>query len=211
MKILIVGGTGEFGSYYARFFRQKGFDVSISSRDFEETKKAAQHLWVKPADTASGVKEAEIIVICVPLKVAPKVIAECAKNANRNALIVDFCSVKRGACAALMKFRAKELELASMHPMHSPRVSNLKGIRVISIPIKVAEKYKALKQIFLSEGATITECSAKEHDEMLSIVQGLTHFLHIVAGVTLNELRVDIEKSRKQFKKGEFILLSDLK
>ncbi len=197
MKILVVGGTGEFGSYYARFFRQKGYDVSISGRDIEKAKKAAANLWVKAAETKIGAGEADIIAICVPVGNVPKAIAECAKSAGKGALIVDFCSVKRDACRALQKFRRKELELASMHPMHSPRVANLKGIRVISIPIKTAGKYELLKKIFENEGAIITECSAREHDEMLSIVQGLTHFLHMVAGATLNDLRTDIGRSRK--------------
>jgi prephenate dehydrogenase len=60
---------------------------------------------------------------------------------EENCLLVDFVSVKQNAVKALQKIDRK-IEIASVHPMHGPRVKSVEGFPVVFIIIKKIKTFK---------------------------------------------------------------------
>jgi len=58
----------------------------------------------------------------------------------------------------------------------------------------VASKIRSLLE---AGGARVEVLNPEEHDEIMAVVQALTHFAYIGIGATLQALDFDVEKSRK--------------
>ncbi|MCX6767323.1 MAG: prephenate dehydrogenase/arogenate dehydrogenase family protein [Candidatus Micrarchaeota archaeon] len=198
MRVAIISGTGAFGSWYARFFKKKGFEVAITSRDPERGKAVSRELGVKliatPEEAAAW---ADITVIATPIAVAPEMISLLAPRLRKGALLTDLASVKGKVCKTYARIRRRDIETASIHPMHGPVEESVVGRPVLFIPVRVGEKYAALKELFAKEGARVIECECREHDGVLAVVQGLTHFIALASAAAIKELGVDFGKTNK--------------
>jgi prephenate dehydrogenase len=194
MKILIVGGTGDFGAFYAKLFKEEGHKVGISSRSEEKGKKFCEENNFTFSNSPKGY---DIVILSVPNESAPKNVEDIIPLLDEGALLVDLCSVKSHIVPILKNFKDKNIELASIHPMHGPRVKSLKEIPIVFIPIKAGEKYNLLKKFFKSKSDRVFDSNMIEHDKILSIVQGLTHYTQFVASNVLAELNLDLEKTLK--------------
>jgi prephenate dehydrogenase len=196
MNMLIIGGAGTFGSFYAKNFKEAGFNVSIMDHNCESTKKIATEncLRVLEKEDFSGF---EIVIVSVPNESAPEVIQKIGKKLDKGTLLFDFCSVKSKVVDELEKLSSEELELASLHPMHSPRILSITNQPVICIPIKKGDKLEKIQKFFDEKGANFFFSTAEEHDKMLSIVQGLTHFSQFVSASVLKELEVNLKDTLK--------------
>jgi prephenate dehydrogenase len=194
MKLLIVGGTGAFGSFYASLFKKNGFDVFISSTDPLKGKAFCEKNDYGFA-SEKEIKLMDIVVISSPNIVAPKMVREFAPKLKSGSILMDFCSVKGEVCKALNEFVDKDIEIISVHPMHGPRVTTIDAQQVVFIPIKSGKKAKTIEDFFIKNGANVIYSTPKEHDEMLSIIQGLTHFSQFVSAKVLKEMEVDLKRS----------------
>ena len=206
LKVLIIGGTGDFGCFYAELFKEEGFEVAISSRNEKEGKKfCKKHGFEFSTDPSVF----DVVILSVPNKAAPELAAEVLVSMKPNALFVDFCSVKTRIVPVLENFKGKGLELASLHPMHGPRIGSISGYPVALIEIEPGEKLKTIKKFFTNRGANIIQTTAKEHDEILATVQGLTHYSQFVSAAVLREMKTDIKKT-KEFSSPNYSLFLSL-
>jgi len=194
MKLLIAGGTGDFGAFYASLFKKHDFEVFISSTRPEYGREFCEKNGYSFAEE-KDVPKMDFVVLSVPNFAAPKNVSKFAPLMKKGALLMDFCSVKGGVCEEMEKFKGKEIELLSIHPMHGPRIKSVDSQQVVFIPIQVGEKSKLIEEFFRSEGANIIFSTPKEHDSVLSIVQGLNHFSQFVSAGVLKELGVDLKRS----------------
>jgi len=193
--VAIIGGAGNFGSWYARFFKQKGLRVIITARRKAHAEQVAAELGVEwTTDNKRAAAQGDVVIASVPAESAPAAIREIAPAVKPGALLVDFSSVKTAACAALEEFKSSKIELASVHPMHGPRIAALRNVPVAFIPVKPGEKYSWLKRVFSSEGADVVETTCAEHDRAVSIVQGLTHFVCIAAARAIRKLGLTVDR-----------------
>lgn len=205
MKIAIVGGTGDFGKWYAQFFSSIGWDVTIMGRS-ESGRQVAEQLNVDFQIFPSKIT-ADYIMVSVPPNVVKNVLTQLKTLCNNDTLIFDVCSVKKEVCETLSSINNKEI--ASIHPMHGPRISSLEGVSVVFIPLKTGEKYNLLKNIFKSAGSDVIESTPEEHDKVISIVQGLTHFSSVVSAGVIHDLNVDFLRTL-DFKSPNYELFSTL-
>ncbi len=194
MKLLIAGGTGDFGAFYASLFKKHNFEVFISSTRPEYGKEFCKKNGCVFAEE-KDINEMDFVVLSVPNFAAPGFVSKVAPLMKKGALLMDFCSVKGGVCAEMEKFKSAGIELLSTHPMHGPRIMSIDAQQVVLIPIQVGGKSKIVEEFFRSEGANIIFSNPKEHDEVLSIVQGLNHFSQFVSAGVLKELGVDLKRS----------------
>lgn len=192
MNILIIGGTGAFGSFYAKLFKKNKFNVYIKSIDPEEDKEFCEKKGFYFFD--EDYSKIDIIIISVPNLVAPKVLTKISKKAFKKTLICDFCSVKSDIVKELQNLKDQDFELASIHPMHGPRISSIKACPVVTIEIKTGKNYAQLINFFESEKVNLIKSTALEHDKILSIVQGLTHYTQIVSAKTIKDSNIDMKK-----------------
>jgi prephenate dehydrogenase len=114
-------------------------------------------------------------------------------------LLMDFTSIKVKPVEAMRKFTPPDVEILGTHPMFGPTIPTIRGQTVILVPVKGrSEKwFPIVKGLFEESGAHVEITTAAEHDMLVSVVQGLTHFAYISIGMTIDKLDFDLKKSRK--------------
>lgn len=175
MRLLLIG-AGDFAIFYANWFKQKGFDVTITSRDHEKAEQRAKLIGVNyERDIEKAILNNEVCVFCVSAKAMPEVIDKCSNYINKEHVALELCSVKSHVINSMRNLKAKEI--ISLHPMHGPSVDNLENIPVLAIPIRKGTFYEKLKNLFVNDKAQFYEIrDEKEHDRLVAYIQGFVHF-----------------------------------
>jgi prephenate dehydrogenase len=197
-KVLILGGTGEMGQWFTRFFKERGHEVTVWGKGGKV--EVARKLDVPFAsDLEAAIPENDIVIVSVPINVTEETIADVAPKMKTGSLLMDFTSTKVRSVEAMKKFAPGGVEIIGTHPMFGPTISTIKGQTVILVPVKGrSEKwFPVIRQLFEENGAHVEITTAAEHDRLVSVVQGLTHFAYITIGTTIDRLDFDIKKSRK--------------
>jgi prephenate dehydrogenase len=180
VKAAIVGGHGEMGRWFERFLIQREMDVTLVGRSSR----------VRYADY-------DVVMIAVPIDATCDVIAEVAPQMAPGSLLFDITSVKKEAVKKMLATAPRDVELVSVHPLFGPGMPDMEGQTVLVIPVRGERGRRFLKDLFEKAGAHVEELAAEEHDHLMSVIQGLTHFGYIATGVTLEALRFDIKSSRR--------------
>jgi len=197
-QMLIVGGTGETGSWFARYFKDRGFRVSVwgPSGKVEVADKLgvdfAHHL-------EDEVRKSDILLLSVPIKETVQVIEDLAPLMKPGGLLMDVTSLKSDPMKAMRECAPQGVEVLGSHPMFGPTMRDIVGQTVILVPEEGrCERWlPIIKEIFEGGGANVEIVSADDHDEIMAVVQALTHFAYISVGATLKALNFDVSKSRK--------------
>jgi prephenate dehydrogenase len=183
MDVLVVGGAGAMGEWFVGFFRDLGWSVDVSDPDADES---------VPLERADGY---DVVVVAVPIDVTPEVVEEAASRMS-DGLLMDVTSVKREPVEA-MRSAAEGVELLGTHPMFGPSVRSMRGQTVIVVRERAGPVAERVVEAFADAGANVQEATAREHDEMMSVVQGLTHYSLISIGGALERLDFDVDESRR--------------
>ena len=197
-RILILGGTGETGSWFARYFKEKGFNVAVWGPSGKVA--VAERLGVRYAhDKIKEATESDIVLVSVLVEKTVEVIREVAPRMHAGSLIMDVTSVKSGPVKAMKTYAPKGVEVLGTHPMFGPTMPSLRGQTIILTPVPgKSEKWlPVIQSLFEADGARIEILEAHEHDEIMAVVQALTHFAYIGIGAALRALDFDVERSRK--------------
>ena len=196
MKLLIVGGAGAFGSFYAKLFKEYGFTVFISSKVFQNAINNAKKIKVTPVEKPVY-SDYDYICLSVPNENAVELAKKIIPNMKKESLFFDFCSVKEQICNELNKHKKIGIELVSIHPMHGPRINGIKHqpIAWIDINVNLGKKAELLMDFFKKREAKIILTTPKKHDTTLSIVQGLTHYTMFVSSSVLKESKQNIQET----------------
>lgn len=210
VSIAIIGGSGEFGRVFARIFKEDGHEVVITGRDAAKGERVAAELGVEfTDDNAGAAQKADIVIISVYIDNTLDVIEEVAPHVRPGCLLMDFTSVKIEPCAAMEKHADKDVEIIGTHPMFGPRVTSLEGQAFIVVPVR-AKRWKKFLLDFLSRHkAKVFETTPDEHDRVMAVVQGLTHFSYISTAATLRALNIDVKDSRN-YASPIYMLMLDL-
>ncbi|KCZ73280.1 prephenate dehydrogenase [Candidatus Methanoperedens nitroreducens] len=198
MKILIIGGTGETGRWFAKFYKKHGFDVIIWG--INQKKEIAQELGVKFADDLDReITTSDIVMISVPINITEKTIEEIAPKMPQESLLMDITSIKTGPIEAMKKYAPADVEILGTHPMFGPSIPDIRGQIVIFTPIegRSSRWFPLIRGMYEDNGAHIEVMGAVQHDKMMAVVQGLTHFAYISIGSVFSELEFDVAQSRR--------------
>jgi len=175
MKAGIIGGTGRMGRLFAGDFERAGADVEVSGRNTSCT-------------AAQIARDSDIIVISVPIHNTAEVIREVAPLLAPTQLICDLTSLK---VFPMKEMLLSQAEVIGLHPMFGPSVQSLQQQTVIVTPGRCRKETLAmLTGILESEGARITLATPEEHDRMMAVVQGLTHFVSLSMAGTMRKIGV---------------------
>lgn len=179
MKIGIIGGEGRMGRWFAAFFREHGHTVLSADRDTELTSEALIHA-------------AEAVIFSLPIAETAAIIDSLLPCTRADQLLIDLTSLKEAPIAAMLR---SSCEVLGLHPMFSARVKTLKGQTIVVCRARERERSSQILELFIQAGAQLKETSAMEHDRMMAIVQGLTHFSAIVQAVCLSRLGVPLQET----------------
>lgn len=197
-KVLILGGTGEMGQWFTHFFKERGYEVTVWGKGGKV--EVARKLNVPFAsDLEATIPENDIVIVSVPINATEETIEEVAPKMKAGSLLMDFTSTKVKPVEAMQRFAPSGVEILGTHPMFGPTIPTIRGQTVILVPIKGSSEkwFPVIRQLFEESGAHVEITTAAEHDQLVSVVQGLTHFAYIAIGTTIDRLDFDIKKSRK--------------
>ena len=187
MKIAIIGGSGKMGRWFADFLLKDGKEVVISGRSEQRLLEARQVLGVEVApDNIAAVKGADYVLLSVPIDSFEEVVAQISPHIQPGQAVIDVTSVKVLPVAAMHKHIKKGLVLG-VHPLFGPGARSMANQNFVLTPTNDKEATLAQKitGYLEAKGARVTSMSPQEHDEMMSVVLGLSHFIALVAADTL--------------------------
>ncbi len=186
MKVAIIGGSGKMGRWFARFLVAEGREVVITGRDQKKLRDAGRELGVAVATNAGAVKGADVVLLSVPLDGFAGVVEELSPHIRDGQIVIDITSVKR-LPVEVMHEHIKAGVVLGVHPLFGPGATGIARHNFVLTPTSDAEGALAQKvQDYLeARGARVTLMAPDEHDEVMSLVLGLSHFIALVAADTL--------------------------
>lgn len=187
MKTAILG-AGKMGIWFAKFCKENGDSVILADRNPEKLAKLGPELGVDIADFVQAVKAADRIMVCVSISSFEEVIKKIAPAVRHGQVIMDICSIKEFP-VKVMHDNIKHGLVLGTHPLFGPGSKDVKHKTYILTPTNEAEeKYAAdFKKWLDKKEAHVFVMTPKRHDELMTVVLGLPHFLGLVACETLLE------------------------
>ena len=174
------------GQWAAHFLLKEGNEVIITGRNEKKLLEARRQLGVDITTNAEAVKRADIVVISVPIDNFEAVIEQLSPYIRPKQVVIDITSVKALPVEIMHKHIKTGLVLG-VHPMFGPSVKGIAGQNFVLTPTNEEEQALAQKvrEYLEARGARITLMSPQEHDEMMTIILGLSHYIAIVSADTL--------------------------
>jgi prephenate dehydrogenase len=196
MRVAILG-AGKMGLWFAKFFLEEGYSVVIADRKKEKLSRLKKELEVETADFVEAVKSADKIIICVAIRAFESVVKTISSNIREGQIIMDICSIKEAPVKVMHDYIKQGLVLG-MHPVFGPGSKGVKNKALILTPTSSKEeKFAAdFKKWLEARKARVFVMSPRKHDEFMSIVLGLPHFLGLVACDALLE-QADYAETKK--------------
>lgn len=179
-RVLVIGGAGKMGAWFAGFLASQGYEVQIA--DPAATTLPYAHC----GDWHELDLNHDIIVVATPMKVASAVLTELA-TVGPSGLVVDIGSLKSPLRPGLSALAAAGCRVASIHPMFGPDTRLLSGRHVIFCDAGVPAATAEARVLFASTMAEQIEMSLDDHDRVIAFVLGLSHALNLVFFTALAE------------------------
>ncbi len=176
----IIGGTGQMGQFFRKFFEKNNCKVIISSR---KTK-------LEIADCA---KQSDVVIVSVPIGSALDVIRKVSPFIKKDALLMDTTSIKKEPVDAMIKYA--KCEVIGMHPVFGPNLGSIKNQTIILCPARAKKWLKWAVGIFEKNNAKVKITTPEKHDEMMSVIQGLSHFSSLSVAHAIKNLGMGIQES----------------
>ena len=178
--VLIIGGAGKMGRWFARFLTSQGFSVEIA--DPAGPVEGFPHL----DDWRESPLRHDIILVATPLRVSSTVLEELASRRPRG-VVFDIGSLKSPLRAGLEALKDAGVAVASIHPMFGPDTELLSGRHVIFVDAGVPEASRRARELFASTMAVQVEMDLESHDRLVAYILGVSHALNIAFFTALAE------------------------
>ena len=188
MKTAILG-AGKMGVWFARFCKENGDNIIVSDRKKEKLLKIGKELGVETTtDFIEATNCADRIIVCVSISSFEEVVKKIGPSIRDNQVVMDICSIKEFPVRVMHENIEGGLVLGT-HPVFGPGSKGLKHKAYILTPTNPAELKFAneFKDWLEKEEAHVFVMTPEKHDELMSVVLGLPHFLGLVACETLLE------------------------
>ena len=179
-RVLLIGGAGKMGRWFARFLASQGFAVEIADPS------GAYDEFPHVSDWRDSRLDQDLIGVAAPLRESSAILEQLAAR-RPGGIVFDIGSLKTPLRAALDALVAAGTRVTSMHPMFGPDTELLSGRHVIFVDVGVPEATSRVKELFDSTMAIQVEMDLDSHDRMIAYVLGLSHALNIAFFTTLAE------------------------
>lgn len=170
----VIGGTGQMGGWFDKFFHAAGYTVLISGRR-------------TPLTYQQCIAQADAVIINVPIKNTVEVIEAVGQFFRPGQLIVDNTSIKTQPVATMLAAVKPGVEVLGMHTVFGPAVESLRQQNVIFTRTAASgELAREFESLFYKYGAKITYTTPENHDKQMAFHQNLEHFTKIVLAHVLH-------------------------
>lgn len=178
--ILIAGGRGGMGAYFHHWFLEAGYQVRILDKDD----------WPNVRELCSGI---DLAFVCVPIETTSTVIEQLSPHLPGKAVLSDITSVKAGPVEAMMKHHSGPV--IGLHPLFGPSTSTLDKQIVVAVSGRDSAACQWVTDQFAAWGSVIVRSGAREHDEIMDIVQSLRHFATFTFGQFLQRRNINLQRT----------------
>ena len=184
-------GIGLIGSSIAREIKDKGLagSVTVSTRS-AGTLERARELGLGDRYTTSAaeaVKNADLVIVSVPVGASGTVAAEIAAYLKPGAIVTDVGSTKASVIAQMKPHLPQGVHFIPGHPIAGTEYSGpdagfiglFKGRWCILTPLPETDEAakKRLRDFWETLGSMVDEMDPEHHDKVLAIVSHLPHII----------------------------------
>ncbi len=190
-RVAIIGGAGKMGRWLASFLHSAGCDVILTDTDEENLRETGRRLGLPFCLSSEiAVTGADYIILAVPMTAIEPVVRYIGPYVKGWQSVIDITSIKVSPVKAMHKHITNGLVLGG-HPLFGPGAASLENKNIVLTPTNDEEIALAntLKSFLEGMGGRVSLMSPDEHDELMSIVLGLSHFIALVTADTLLEAR----------------------
>ena len=177
----IIGGTGNMGRWFKDFFLSAGHKVLVSGRKTSLT----------PSDMA---KKSNIIILSMPIHAAIPTCEDIGPLLSHDQLLMDLCSLKEKILEKMLN--STQAQVIGTHPLFGPFTDSIKGQNVIICPGRGTGWLEWIEEEFQSQDAVVRRMDPITHDRNMAVVQGLTHFLTVCMGRTLQKINMAPDQAK---------------
>ena len=179
-RVLVIGGAGRIGRWFARFLAAQGYAVEIADPA------GAVDGFPCVADWRTVTLDHEVVIVAAPMPATAAILHELAA-APPAGVVFDVGSLKSPLRAGLKALAAAGGRVTSVHPMFGPDTELLSGRHVIFVDVGDPGATAVARELFASTMATVVEMDLESHDRLIAYVLGLSHALNIAFFTALAE------------------------
>ncbi len=197
MKIAIIG-VGLIGGSFALALRRGRGDVHVIGvdRDAGALEVALQLGVIDEAASAEATASCDVILLAVPVRQMPLVLAQIASTLKPETVITDMGSTKQDVIAAArIALGEKISQFVPGHPIAGREHGGVacadrelfegKNVVLTPIPENTAQAIEWVSSLWHSCGARVVEMPAEVHDGVFAAV---SHLPHLLAFALVDEL-----------------------
>lgn len=204
-RISIIGAGGKMGSWFLNYFLRKPA-TKVLVYDIKTLSKPPANV-TQCASVASCVKDADLVLVCVPIILAPFVVKQCALKMKSGAILAEISSIKTRTYTTLKKYSEKIFPLC-IHPMFGPGASHIRDTRIILIPVKNQKRESKMVRNLMRGADIIVLPNAHIHDKYMAVMLGLTYYANIIlANLLSTEDILYMEKIAGTFFRIQLLLI----
>lgn len=177
-KIAIIGAGGRMGSWITKYFvNNKNFSIKVYDKNMDSIERQVN---IKiEIDFNVCIKDSDIVILCIPLRISPQMIAECSQKMKPNSVLIDISSIKSKSFKSLAKIQ-NSISPICIHPMFGPGASHTSRLKTIFIPVRnYTKEVEFVRQLFPNFEILPIE-NAIKHDHIMAVVLGLNHYMNII-------------------------------
>ncbi|UCC17336.1 MAG: prephenate dehydrogenase [Dehalococcoidales bacterium] len=187
MRVSIIGGYGKMGRWIADFLSRDGKDVVLYGRDKEKLLAAGHELGVDiETDLSRAVDDAGLIIVSVPIDSFNNVIKKLKPCLFAGQVVMDVTSVKVMPVRIMHEY-LDNVTILGTHPVFGPGARSARNQNFILTPTNETEQAIADKvsDNLTEKGGIVTMMTPEEHDHLMGVVLGLSHFIAIASADVL--------------------------
>ncbi len=177
-EIAIIGAGGRMGSWITKYFvNNKNFSIKVYDKNMDSIERQVN---IKiEIDFNMCIKDSDIVILCIPLRISPQMIAECSQKMKPNSVLIDISSIKSKSFKSLAKIQ-NSISPICIHPMFGPGASHISPLKTIFIPVRnYTKEVEFVRQLFPNFEILPIE-NAIKHDHIMAVVLGLNHYMNII-------------------------------
>ena len=194
-KSVAIVGAGKMGLWFCNYFSKKNnFEVLLyDKRKIKlDPKKFAGNITVCKS-LQPCVSKADIVIVCVPIRITVPVINKCTSMMKKGACIVEISSLKLDIFNSLLDIPDYLIPL-SIHPMFGPGAKKLSDTKLLLIPIRNENREQKLVRSLFKEARTIVIKDPKSHDSIMAIILGMIYYVNLLLASTLSNENITLLK-----------------
>lgn len=194
-KSVAIIGAGKMGLWFCNYFSKKNnHDVLLYDKKKIklDSKKFAGNITVCKS-LQPCVSKADIVFVCVPIRITIPVVNKCVSMMKKGACIVEISSLKMDIFDSLLDIPDYLVPL-SIHPMFGPGAKKLSDTKLLVIPIRNEKREQKLVRSLFKDARIIVIKDPKSHDSIMAVILGMIYYVNLLLANTLSKENITLLK-----------------